>query len=78
MFTALGMSALIPITSGLLLHGIQGMNQRITLFPWLGIEFGCYLTGAILYAVSNAVAVWGCPLTEAPDQIPGEDKSWKV
>ncbi|GAM85352.1 hypothetical protein ANO11243_033590 [Dothideomycetidae sp. 11243] len=50
MFTALGMSALIPITSGLLLHGIQGMNQRITLFPWLGIEFGCYLTGAILYA----------------------------
>lgn len=52
MFIALGLSALVPITSGIRSHGIEGMNLRITLFPWLSLEFVCYLLGAILYAVS--------------------------
>ncbi|KAK7418272.1 hypothetical protein QQX98_004057 [Neonectria punicea] len=50
MFICLGLSALVPITSGLRSHGIEGMNSRITLFPWLSLEFACYLLGAILYA----------------------------
>lgn len=52
MFVCLGMSALIPITSGVRTHGIEGMNRRIALFPWLFLEFFCYLLGAILFAVS--------------------------
>ncbi|KAJ5584558.1 hemolysin-III channel protein Izh2 [Penicillium hispanicum] len=50
MFIGLGLSALVPITSGLRSHGLEGMNRRITLFPWLALEFSCYLLGAILYA----------------------------
>ena len=49
MFITLGLSAVVPITVGLESHGLEGMNLRITLFPWLSLEFGCYLLGAILY-----------------------------
>lgn len=52
MFICLGLSALVPITAGLFAHGVEGMNRRITLFPWLSLEFSCYLLGAILYSVS--------------------------
>ncbi|KAF2151076.1 hypothetical protein K461DRAFT_279851 [Myriangium duriaei CBS 260.36] len=77
MFIALGMFAVVPISAGLLAHGLVDMNERITLFPWLSFEFGCYLFGAILYAVSiRPTSTEITPVLTPPlDEIPRKARS---
>ncbi|PNS15181.1 hypothetical protein CAC42_8182 [Sphaceloma murrayae] len=29
---------------------MEGMNQRLALYPWLTIEAACYIVGALIYA----------------------------
>lgn len=50
MFTAMGLSAVFPVLHGLLLHGMEQMNNRIGL-SWLVMQGYLYVLGAGIYAV---------------------------
>ena len=50
MYAGLGLSALIFIIHGLVLHGWEIQNRRMSL-NWMGLMAGLNLTGAAAYAV---------------------------
>lgn len=52
MFTAMGLSAVLPVLHGLAWYGVNGMEQLMGL-RWVVLQGVLYITGAFLYAVSD-------------------------
>jgi adiponectin receptor len=51
MFTAMGLSAVIPVLHGLTWYGVDGMEILMGL-RWVVLQGVLYIVGAFLYAVS--------------------------
>ncbi|KAF2027976.1 Hly-III related protein, partial [Setomelanomma holmii] len=49
MYCLLGISSFLPVVHGVMLHGFEEHNRRMSLQPFLGLAT-CHSTGAMLYA----------------------------
>lgn len=57
MFTAMGLSAVVPVLHGLKLYGYKQLEDQIGL-SWLVLQGVLYIAGALIYAVSHPCPVY--------------------
>ncbi|MBW1279624.1 hemolysin III family protein, partial [Escherichia coli] len=50
MFVSLGLSGVVPVIHGIIIHGYQGLEDRMGL-TWVVLQGAMYIFGAFLYAV---------------------------
>lgn len=82
MFVGLGCSALIPLIHALILLGYDDVNRRISMAPWMLVEWSLQLLGGFLYAVrynepSKSTFMANTEQTRIPERFsPGSFDVW--